>query len=151
MKTFLILSFFFINIVCFSQVYNGTILRVLDGDTFVLQTDDGSIMVRMNGIDAPEKNQPYGKESGDFLRKFLNKQCKVIKHSIDRYGRTIGDLYIDNTWINLESIRMGLSWHYKKYSKDKILSSAEDSARGIKVGLWKEECPIAPWEWRHKK
>jgi endonuclease YncB( thermonuclease family) len=43
----------------YSQTNNGTIIRVIDGDTYVFQTQEGSFIVRMFGIDAPERDQPF--------------------------------------------------------------------------------------------
>jgi len=67
----------------FSQTYHGTILRVIDGDTYVLQTNEGSLVIRLEGIDAPEKDQPYSKESAGFLENYLNRETTVIKTGID--------------------------------------------------------------------
>ena len=41
-----------------------------------------------------------------------------------------------------------MAWHYKQYSKDQELASAEVEARKKRLGLWAEKSPIAPWEWR---
>ena len=58
-------------VICFSQEYTGTILRVIDGDTFVFQTNEGSLTVRMFGIDAPEKSQAFGQESKTFYARLF--------------------------------------------------------------------------------
>ena len=57
----------------FSQKYEGTIIRVIDGDTYIFLTKTGSFTVRMLGIDAPERDQPFSKESAEFLSKYLNR------------------------------------------------------------------------------
>jgi endonuclease YncB( thermonuclease family) len=53
------------------EPYVGKILRVIDGDTFVLQTEEGNLKIRMDGIDAPEKEQDFGLEAGEFLNRYL--------------------------------------------------------------------------------
>ena len=47
----------------YSQSYKGCIIKVVDGDMCFFQTANETLKVRMFGIDAPEGNQPYGKES----------------------------------------------------------------------------------------
>lgn len=135
-------------IILFSQAYPGTVLFVIDGDTFVFQTGQESVKVRMNGIDAPEKDQSVGNESTVYLEKYLKKPATLKTRGTDKYGRTLGTLFVDGKDINLEMVRSGNAWHYKKYSKDILYSAAEDSARIEKIGLWKDSNPIAPWDWR---
>jgi micrococcal nuclease len=140
----------FLCFLCIFQVkeYSGKIISVTDGDTFVLQTDVGSIIIRLDGIDAPEKKQAFGLESKKFLNGYLYKECKVVYKKLDRYGRTIGVLWVDGVNINLLSVQEGFSWHYKKYSKDEDLAAAEIKAREEKIGLWRDPGAMAPWDWR---
>lgn len=122
----------------------------MDGDTFVLQTTEGSFKVRMDGIDAPEKDQPFGDESKKFMDKYLYKECLVTVKGYDKYQRALGVLFVDGVNLNLLSVQEGFSWHYKKYSTDKALSDAEISARREKKGLWLNSDVMPPWDWRHR-
>jgi len=150
-KLYSIVIFLVISLVGQTQSYNGSIIRVIDGDTYVFQTEDGSFTVRMQGIDAPERDQPFSKESNDFLSKYLYKDAITKVTGTDRYGRMLGTLIVNGQDINLQSIKNGFSWHYKQYSKDKDYASAEEQARRNKSGLWKSDNPIPPWEWRKRK
>jgi len=105
----------------------------------------------MYGIDAPERDQPYSKESADFMKQYLNKEAFIKASGVDRYGRTLGVLYINNQDINLLSIRNGCSWHYKRYSSDQQYASSEEFAKKNKIGLWALQNPIPPWNWRQNK
>lgn len=147
-KFFLLLIFFPFEL--FSQTYSGTILSVIDGDTFILQTEEENIKVRLASIDAPEKDQPFGLDSKAFLSKYLYDSCFIVKSSLDRYGRTIATLFIDSTNINLLMVQTGNAWNYVRYSTDPQFAQAEILARNEKLGFWAEPNPIAPWEWRHK-
>src|SRR5882762_5505503 len=49
----------------------GSVSRVVDGDTLVVQLSSGPIRVRLYGIDAPEHNQPGGREATDALSALL--------------------------------------------------------------------------------
>jgi micrococcal nuclease len=97
----------FLYVFGYSQSYNGTIIRVIDGDTLVFQTENGSFIVRMFGTDAPERDQPYSKESADFLKQYLNKDAVIKINGTDRYRRRLGTLFIDGQDINLLTIRNG--------------------------------------------
>jgi micrococcal nuclease len=148
-----IFLFLAIYLLCSSQTYHGTILRVIDGDSFIFQTEEGSLRVRLQGIDAPEKDQPFGIESTKFMEGYLNKPADLIYYGLDQYDRTLGTLMVEGQNINLISLKLGFSWHFKKYSKDVDFANAEIYARNNRLGLWKLDNPIPPWEWRksHKK
>ena len=150
-KNSLALWIAFICLNAHSQSYNGTIIRVIDGDTFVFQTVDGSFIVRMYGTDAPERDQPFSKESADFLIQYLNKDATIKIVGTDRYKRRLGTLYIDGHDINLLTIKNGCAWHFKRYSSDQQYASAEEYARKNMVGLWSLPNPIPPWNWRKTK
>ena len=149
LKRFILIYCFIIpGIIGYSQAFNGTVIRVIDGDTYVFQTIEGSFIVRMQGIDAPERTQPFSKESAEFLSKYLNKDAITRVKGTDRYGRRLGTLFIGDQDINLLSIRGGYSWHYKQYLKDQEYAKAEEYARENKLGLWNSGNPVPPWKWR---
>jgi endonuclease YncB( thermonuclease family) len=68
----------------------------------------------------------------------------------DRYKRLIAEVYCNNININKELVKNGLAWHFKKYSSDNDYAKLEIQARKLKVGLWQQSNPIAPWNWRKK-
>jgi endonuclease YncB( thermonuclease family) len=128
----------------------GRVERVLDGDTVVfLDSTNTRRHVRLDGIDAPESVQLKGKESADRLKALvLDKNVTVVSSGLDKYGRTIGRIYLGNKWVNLEMVKEGLAWHYKQYSKDIDLAAAEVTAREKKIGVWADPESVAPWEFR---
>ena len=76
--------------------------------------DDDSIVrgdglhVRLYGIDAPERNQPYGKEATRVLKHYMPLVAKMKEHDEDRYGRLIVELFTeDNKSINAAMICSG--------------------------------------------
>lgn len=135
----------------FSQKVEGTIIRIIDGDTYIFLTKTGSITVRMLGIDAPEKDQPYSRESAEFLSKYLNKEAVTKINGTDREDRSVGTLIVSGKDINLLSIKGGFSWHYKRYSSDKEYAAAEEYAQRNKLNIWSLPNPIPPWTWRQRK
>jgi endonuclease YncB( thermonuclease family) len=134
----------------FSQKVEGTIVRVIDGDTFIFLTKTGSITVRMLGIDAPEKDQPFSRESAEFLSKYLGKEAVTRINGTDREDRSVGTLFVNGKDINLLSLKGGFSWHYKRYSTDKDYAEAEESAQRNNLNIWSLPNPIPPWTWRQR-
>ena len=58
---------------------------------------------------------------------------------LDRYGRTIGDVFIRGVWSNRELVAEGLAWHFTRYSE------TSDSPRGRDIGT--EACDgIVGWK-----
>ena len=94
-------------------------IRVVNDDTIDMLTDDNqTIPIRLNGIDCPERGQPYGNNATEFLRETIGGQTvRIVEHDKDRYGRTIGELYHDGTLINLSLVKAGLAWHYVKHQE----------------------------------
>jgi endonuclease YncB( thermonuclease family) len=131
----------------------GHVIRVKDGDSFLMRSGGLTYEVRMYGIDAPELKQPYGKQSAKALRKIIqNKNIKLIKSGSDHYGRLIGKIYIDKAYINLKMVKHGHAHWYKKYApKAKDLKAAEQSAKQSKRGLWLQTNPVLPSKWRRSK
>lgn len=134
----------------------GQVVGVADGDTITVT--DGTperFVVRLAGIDAPEKEQPFGAEAKANLTTLtLNKAVIVDWHKRDRYGRLVGKVTVDGIDISLEQIRAGLAWHYKDYQSEQLVADRhtyaqeEWSARQSQRGLWRATEPNPPWEWR---
>ena len=136
----------------------SNIIYVIDGDTIRVKDKSEWKRVRLQGIDAPEKDQIFGKDSTQALATCIYKAKKVrIEWSKkDRYGRLLGKVIADEVDCNLSQIKQGSAWHYKSYQKDqtfldrKLYAEAEITSRNSRIGLWKEKCPIPPWDWRRK-
>lgn len=148
-------SFFVIALLTGSANANqvtAKVAYVIDGDTVIFYDDNNKKnSVRLAEIDAPEKLQRYGFESKEFLSKMINKKIVTIQYDKkDRYGRIIGKIYIDGNYVNQKMVSSGYAWHYKRYSNSKELSHLEDVAKNLKLGLWHDENPMPPWEFRRK-
>ena len=127
----------------------GEVVSVYDGDTITVLSGNTQHKIRLEGIDTPESKQPFGNKAKQAMsRMVFGRQVKVVWKKKDRYGRTLGHVYVNGKWTNLQMIKQGMAWHYKQYSKDKELASAEVEARKKRLALWSEKSPVAPWEWR---
>jgi len=133
------------------DVIVGKVIGISDGDTLtVIDESKSSYKIRLEGIDCPETKQEHGTQARKALaEKVFKKQVRVRTSGKDKYRRVLGDIYVDDRWINKEMVEEGWAWHYKEYSDDEDLASAEVSARNSRSGLWNHDSPMAPWEFRH--
>ena len=138
----------------YAENLTGKVNSISDGDTVTIINDYQKTKIRLAEIDTPEKKQPYGKKARKALSDFiLNKEVEVEVVTIDRYGRTVGKIFLDNRNINREMVKAGHAWVYVKYTKDKTLFELEKNAKENQLGLWAlpEEERIPPWQWRKNK
>ena len=153
-KCYLLLIIIFFSIPVSSQTLEGKVVGITDGDTFKLLVQDSILhRIRVANIDCPEKKQPFSAKAKQFTSDAIfGKIVKVNVLSTDRYGRFIGvTAYNDSLILNLDLLKNGLAWHFVRYSNDMTLEELELTARKKKIGLWQEESPIPPWEWRANK
>ena len=145
----LFLIFIFSNF-CFSEyLENLAIKKVVDGDTVHIYHKNEIYKVRLIEIDAPERNQPFGSDSTDYLKSLLREGRVNIEISgTDRYGRKLGRLYWKGENINRAMVSAGYAWVYDDYVTDLSFYDDQNQARYLKKGLWSEESPMAPWNWR---
>ena len=116
------------------------------------------VKVRLDGIDAPEKNQSFGTKSKDALAGLVfGKTVTVQSKGTDRYGRTLGVISVGGTNVNQRMVAAGWAWHYKQYQREQSpadrqsYAAAEVEARAAKLGLWRDAEPLPPWEFRRKR
>jgi endonuclease YncB( thermonuclease family) len=157
----------------FADVLQGKVVKVTDGDTVTIVDDSGKKhRIRLMGIDAPEKDQPYGDVSTQSLIELVSGKAVTIEYEKrDRYKRIIGKVLVDPPGevfcmalecvkkidVGLEQIKGGLAWHYKKYQGEqseedrRLYAGSENAAREKQLGLWVDYEPIPPWEWRRNR
>lgn len=131
----------------------GKVVGVHDGDTItVLDSVKTQHKIRLNGIDAPEAHQAFGDKSKQALGEIVFRETVSVKVvDKDKYGRTVGDVFVGTNWVNLTMVKAGMAWHYKAYSKSHDLEEAQEHAQDKKLGLWKDKNPIPPWEFRKEE
>ena len=125
--------------------FDGTVSKVIDGDTVIVRT----IKVRLVGLDAPELSQPYGKKSKRFLmERIQGKRVTIQTQGEDRYGRTLGVVFLDGQNINGQLLAEGLAWWSFRWSQDREFGLLELDAKLEKRGLWQSKKPVSPWIFR---
>ncbi len=144
----------------------GKVVAVADGDTLtLLDALHAQHKIRLSGIDAPERRQPYGQDAKHHLSVLIyGRWVLVTWKKRDRYGRIVGRVLgaacarpecphtVD---VGLEQMKAGLAWHYKQFEREQappdrsLYAAVEREARAQGAGLWKELAPVPPWEFRN--
>lgn len=134
--------------------FTSTVISVTDGDTLTVMVKGTREKIRLNSIDCPESDQPFGPQATQLATQLaLKKTVTVTDFGRDRYRRLLGEVVLpDGRLLNRELVREGVCWWYRKYAPDnKELEQLEVDAREAKRGLWAEPAPMPPWEWRKRK
>jgi len=143
----------------------GKVIAVTDGDTIkVLDAGLKTHVIRLLGIDAPERKQPFGQQSRRHLSGLVFGQQVIVEWQLkDRDGRILGKVLASPTGclhcepatdVNLAQVSSGHAWWYRQFARnqtapDRVLyEHAEREAQRIHIGLWVDDSPIPPWEWR---
>jgi len=138
-----------------ASAWHGLVVKIIDGDSLRVQRNGKIIEVRLYGIDTPEYRQPYSNKAKQYLRRQVyRRMVEVAEKDIDRYGRIVALVTSGTRLINRELVREGLAWFYPRYCREQPLcgeiQQLELKAAREKRGLWRDENPVAPWEWKRR-
>lgn len=151
-----------------AAVLEGRVIHVADGDTLTILDDQQQAhKIRLAGIDAPERGQPFGRKATAALAALTKNQQVIIDGGkTDRYQRRIGIVKVatagcipctPGTDVGLALVVAGLAWHYRAYEREQSSSDreqyreAESGARSRRDGLWTDAAPMPPWDWRRAR
>lgn len=158
MRKLLLIFVLFLSNIVNAKTIEGLVVGVADGDTItVLDQQKNTFKIRLQGIDAPEKKQAFGEKSKQSLHDLVHgKQVRIEYDKEDKYGRIVGKITLDDLDICLQQLVLGMAWHYKKYQNEQsvadrvVYNDAELKSKSLKLGLWADETPTPPWEFRKK-
>ena len=145
------------------------VVGVSDGDTLKARCGPGgsykAIKVRLNGIDAPERRQPFGERAKRAMSSLVYmREAELDCIDVDRYGRSVCKVMVapasapggpKTLDAGLAMVTLGMAWWYRAYAREQTAQErgqyefAEAQARANRVGLWRDADPMPPWEWRH--
>lgn len=135
--------------------YEVVAKSVHDGDTLRVRSSQGQVLkIRFACIDAPELKQPLGEESRNYLRSIVSKggnKVRVQPITVDRYGRTVAQLWNNSGLIQSQMVVAGWAYGYEQYKKDcpnwSAIESTQTQAQNEKLGIWKSP-QQKPWDYR---
>ena len=147
-----------------TELQRVKVRHVVDGDTVIVSDSWNEFSIRLNAIDCPEDEQPWGSIAKAGLIKLIGgRHVHIETHGVDMHGRTLATIYLQHSraseWINVNErmVMLGHAWVMRKYynhlpkSRQHQLNKLESWARSNRVGLWKTTNPIPPWLWRNQE
>ena len=131
----------------------GLVVSVHDGDTLTVLVEKHQIKVRLAEIDAPELHQAFGNRSRQSLADLcFHESAKVELIGRDRYKRAVGKVQCASVDAGAHQVATGMAWVFDRYSKPSSpLYPLQDGAKTARRGLWADDEPVPPWEWRQAK
>ena len=133
-----------------TEPFPARVLQGLDGDSLIVLRAGRRVEVRLQGIDAPEGSQPFGRQARGLARRLAGDLPVTLgPRGEDQHGRLLAEVVLpDGRSLNREMVRAGLAWWFRRFSDDTSLGELETEARAARRGLWAQDHPIPPWEWR---
>ena len=130
----------------------GKIESIRNGDSFEMREMGGEkVIVRLDGLDAPDSTQTYGQDAIKWLSRFKGQTVRAEYFESDRHGRLVANVYVGDRWLNYEMILSGNAWHDHRINVDRRMSGAQALAKKESRGLWKSPDAISPWEYRVRR
>lgn len=163
MRTVLIFLLICFTVPDLALAWPGRVIAVSDGDTISVEPVAGGdiVKVRLHGIDCPERKQASGETARFFVNELVLFQTVEIdeqpggrdERNRDRYGRTVAIVYLANgECLQAELLKAGLAWVWPRYCRNcPEWARLQQEAAATRRGLWAEETPIPPWEWRNRR
>ena len=135
----------------------GRVMRVVDGDSIEADVRGfGRLSIRLANVDAPEHDQPWGREAGEALTRLVRggrTEFRLLYR--DQYARVIGLVSVKGVVVNEQLVRDGHAWAYDRRLPTWLRArykGFERTARDSGAGLWGAKAkPVPPWEWRNRK
>lgn len=147
--------FTIISNVCAGESFSATVRKIIDGDSLLVAVGQDTVEVRLYGVDCPEFDQPYSRDAKKFAGERVLRKKVLIKPAYhDSYGRLVGIVIRDDYVLNEELVQEGLAWVSPRYCKKSFCSAwqaSESIARNERRGLWQDEHPNPPWQWKRMK
>ena len=134
--------------------WEAIVTSIKDGDSFIVQrTDTGqNVEIRLWGIDCPERNQRFGYAATQFgIEALLDQRVGIMEMYQDVYDRTVGaTIILENGEVYQDLLmRAGLAWVDPRFCPDcRSWEAMQEGARLAGIGLWQDENPVPPWDWR---
>ena len=141
------------------SLLKARVSKISDGDSIEVELESGHARVRLNAIDTPEYDQPYGAQSSAALKALMpvGSEVELDVTTQDQFRRLVATVWMNQGGqrvnVNETMLRQGHAWAFRRYMKDPKFCDLEEEARSKKLGLWAQ--PVSDWvyppEWRYLK
>jgi micrococcal nuclease len=138
-----------------AKTLQGIVTHVSDGDTLWIEVDQNRkpIKVRLQGIDAPEICQPWGKEAHEALKaRLLRQSVSLNTRAKDDYDRALGRLQHRGEDVGAWLVKNGHAWSYHHRRDPGPYAGEQAQAKAKRTGLWAQSAPaIEPRQFRKSR
>jgi endonuclease YncB( thermonuclease family) len=133
-----------------TRLQEGAVTRVGDGDSLSFApTGQAAFELRLRDIDAPELCQPWGEQAHQALKLLaLNKAATVQTAGHDKYGRTLGVLWVEGVDVGRRMVEEGHAWSLRTRWDRGPLMKQERMAKALGRGLHAQAGAVAPADFR---
>ena len=122
------------------------VVDVFDGDTLIVSLSGRAEIIRLFGVDAPEKEQAFGLEARSFTSDLVSGRIIRVE-PIEKSRYEMVKVYVGDKCLNEELLRAGYAWYHREGSINERWVDLEQQARYERKGLWSEDNPVPPWEY----
>lgn len=132
---------------------HGKVSDVVDGESIAILSQTHTLKVKLIGVAAPDKNQAYAGIARQHLADLILNKVIVVRYSALRDGYLVGQVMLGEMDVCAQMIRDGVAW-YKSDEGDlsqldrQVYQASQEAARTERRGLWQDESPLAPWDFR---
>ncbi|RTQ52599.1 hypothetical protein EJV47_04500 [Hymenobacter gummosus] len=135
------------------------VLRVVDADTYEVEAPGGRARVRLLGADAPEQDQPFGRQAAAEVSALVLRRYVWLRvQGLDAYGRNLAAVrlrpaaFSGQATVALDSLLVvrGWAWAYSPGQAVADRAVLQQRAQDAGRGLWKcgPAAPVRPGVWR---
>ena len=133
----------------------GTVTRIVDGDTIHVDVGRRIEKVRYIGVNTPEVHhpgkgeEPGGRAAADVNRRLVSGhrvRLELDAQARDRHGRLLAYVWVADTMVNAELVRRGFAQVMTippNVRHQSLFLKLEREAREAGRGLWTEPTPTA--------
>ena len=132
----------------------GQVAEVVDGGTITVISLKRPVKIRLIGLAALDPKQPYADVARQHLSDLILNKYVVVRYSRLQHGYLVGKVLLGDMDVGAQMIRDGVAWYDKPdeshlgEQERELYDASEQAARNERRGLWHDESPIAPWEFR---
>jgi micrococcal nuclease len=134
-------------------VFTGVVTHVTDGDSLWVRPATGgeAQQIRLQGIDAPEICQWYGREARAALAaRTLHRPVVVTTRARDRYERTLARVRLGSQDLGEWLVARGYAWSDGRGGRGGPYAEQQAQASAARLGLWSGGRTMPPREFRRR-
>lgn len=145
-KKIIIILLLAVTLNLFGESFTGKCISVLKGDEVLIKKGRKKILVKLEGIDCPDKGEAYYISAKMFTKDMiLDKVVSIVSNTKIEGKKLEGKIIINNKDLGILLVRNGYAWHYTIKSNSEMLKNAELYAKNNKLGLWKGN-KVSPYD-----